>query len=72
MVPRDDNKTFNSLSLGNDDTEFDVEFKKNACKHMEHGLEEDNQKRVSKELKTDSFDPQLNMEVVLPRGVMII
>jgi len=69
IISRDEEKPFNSLSLGDDDPEFEQEFMKTSHNPMQvdddgqHGCNSDDKKHT-----IDSFDPYLNMEIGLPRG----
>ena len=62
IIPRDNSKPFNSLSLENDDTEFDEEFLR------ARGVNDDRGSTTQGKPTPDTFDPYLNMEVGLPRG----
>ena len=69
IISRDEEKPFNSLSLGADDPEFEQEFMKTS--HNPVQVDDDGQHDCNSDDKKhtiDSFDPYLNMEIGLPRG----
>ena len=69
IISRDEEKPFNSLSLGDDDHDFKEEFIKASNNPVQ--IDDDGQGNTmdgESQHTADTFDPYLNMEIGLPRG----